>query len=271
MAVYWLSTLDPDEKGFYSVDWTDEMDAASDSISGTPTFSFIDGSVYGLQITDVAIATGNKKVNLYASNSDPDSNRTDVLANSPYLIDHKIDTTNGQELHRVLGLQVVELGNQLVIEDGTIVSGANSLVTLAEADLYHLNHGNTDWSGTDSERARKVIRAQQFYDGRYRMRLKGVKTNSDQVLTWPRDVMVDEDGYSVDADEIPQLVKDSVCEIARTLPSTQKITQSASLKRVKAGSVEVEYFSESKQREVLDLADELNRPYLRPAGTLTRA
>jgi hypothetical protein len=103
------------------------------------------------------------------------------------------------------------------------------------------------------------------------MVLKGAKADAAQTQPWPRQGMVDEDGNALATNVVPSPVKDSVCELARVLPSTQKITESADIKRVKAGSVEVEYFTSSAQREVLDLADELNEPYIRPAGRITRA
>lgn len=271
MAIYWLSTLDPDETGFFQVDWTDEMDAAGDTINGTPTFTFIDANVYGLQVSSVSIASGSKKVNCYISNSDPATNRTDVLANSPYLITHEISTAGGQTLQRVLALAVDERGGQLTVETGSGSSSSDSYISVENADLYHVNHGNSDWTGTDSEKSRALRRATQFLDARYRSRWKGTKTVAEQALTWPRDSMYDEDSNSIDSDTIPQAIKDATCELARALPYTQKIDSSKGIKRVKAGSVEVEYAIEGKDREVLDLADELVSPFLKPSGILVRA
>lgn len=261
MAIYWLSTLDPDEKGFFSVDWTDEMDASSDTVSGTPTFTFIDSSVYGLRVSGITIATGSKKVNLYIDNSDPATNRVDVLANSPYLITHAITTAAGQTLSRVVGLIVTERGGELTVEDGTVVSGADTYISLEAADLYHVNRGNTDWSGTDAERARAMRRGLQFIEGRFLGRLKGTKSTSGQAPQWPRDNMTDEDGNEVGADTIPQRVKDAQCEAARLVPYTQEVTIPSAIKSLKAGSVAVEFATASEERGILDLVDELMRPY----------
>lgn len=271
MAIYWLSTLDPDEKGYFEVDWTSEMDAATDTLSGTPTFTFIDASVYGLRITAVSILSGNKKVCCYIDNENPATNRSDVLANSPYLITHEVDTAGGQTLQRVIGLVIAERGGDLTVEDGSASATADSYISLEAADLYHVNRGNLDWVGTDSEKTRKLRRATQFLDGRYRARWKGTKATSGQALCWPRDSMTDEDGNGIDSDVIPNGIQYATCELARVLPYTQKIDQPKGLKRVKAGSVEVEYAWLGQEREILDLVDELVAPYVMASAVVMRA
>ena len=271
MAIYWLSTLDPDEKGFFQVNWTEEMDAATDTINGVPTFSFIDGSVYGLQFSGIAIASGAKKVNCYIDNSDAAANRAEVLANSPYLITHQVATAGGQTLQRVLALVVAERGGDLTVETGSASSSADSYIGLEAADLYHVNRGNADWTGTDTERSRALRRATQYIDNRYRMRWHGTKATSGQALTWPRSGMTDEDGNLISSSSLPQGLLDATCEAARGVPYTQKVSMPKGLKRVKAGSVEVEYAFESVDREILDLAAELLAPYLKSTGHLVRA
>ena len=271
MAIYWLSTIDPDEKGYFEVDWTDEMTAAGDTITGTPSFTAIDANVYGLRTSGVSVLTGSKKVGLYIDNDDPTTNRVNALANSPYLITHEIGTAAGQTLQRVVGVVVTERGSELTVEIGTPSASSDSYVTLEAADLYHANRGNTDWTGTDAEKARMLRRGTQYMDNRYLARWKGTKATSGQALQWPRDSMTDEDGNGIDSDTIPQRIKDACCEAARTVPYTQKVSNPQNLKRVKAGSVEVEYATEAPQREILDLVDELVRPFLYASGRIVRA
>lgn len=269
MAIYWLSTLDPDEKGYFEVDWTDEMDAATDTINGTPSFTFIDANVYGLRASSITIITGSKKVGLYLDNEDAATNRTDVLANSPYLITHQVTTAGGQTLQRVIGLVVAERGSDLTVTAGS--ASADSYISLEDADIYHANLGNLDWTGTDSERARMLRRGTQYLDGHYRSRWKGTKATSGQSLTWPRAGVTDEDGNGIDSDTIPQAIQDACCEAARMVPYTQKVTEPQYLKRVKAGSVEVEYATAAPQREISNLLDELVRPYVVASNRIVRA
>lgn len=94
----------------------------------------------------------------------------------------------------------------IVVEDGTVVSGANSYITAAELDTYASDRGKTI-SGTQADlliQAMDYLEAQPF---------KGIKYSRDQAVQWPRvDVVVD--NYYIDSDEIPQLLKDAQAEIA---------------------------------------------------------
>ena len=60
--------------------------------------------------------------------------------------------------------------------------------------------------------------------------------------------MTDEDGNGIDSDTIPQRILDACCEAARAVPYTQKVSSEQVLKRVKAGSVEVEYDTGKAER-----------------------
>lgn len=268
--IYWLSTLAPGEVGYYVADWTDEMAALSDTITGTPTFKWIDSdgaeqtTLNGLRFQNVAIGSAAKKVEVYIDNSDWSGNETAALAGSPYTIKHTISTTNGATLIRMLGLIVTEEGDDLV----TTVGGAtsDSYGTLAEADLYHVNRGNTDWSGTDSERARKLRRGAAALDARYRHLWKGYKASSGQALAWPRDAMTDDDGNLLSASSIPSAVKHAQFEMARAVASDMTVDAPNSIERVKAGSVEVEFAGGPRQRTILSFVDELMRPYIVAGG-----
>jgi hypothetical protein len=272
MAIYWLTVHDPDETAFFQVDWTDEMDAAGDTLkaSPAPSFTAVDANVYGLTLGSIALASGNKKVNLYVSNSDPATNRVDVLANSPYLYTHEVATNGGQTLHRVVGIVVAERGSDLTVEDGSASASADTYRSLEAADLYHVNRGNTDWSGTDAERSRKLRRGTTYMDNRYLGRWKGTKATSGQALQWPRSGVTDEDGNVISSDAIPQKILDACCEAARAVPYTQKVSAEQSIKKVKAGSVEVEYEMGTQARELVNHLDEIVRPYLQASGRVTR-
>lgn len=93
----------------------------------------------------------------------------------------------------------------IVVEDGTVVSGANSYISEAELSTYATDRGVTI-SGTASEliyQAMDYIEAQPF---------KGIKGTQAQPLQWPR-YGVYIDTYYVASDSIPQLLKDAVCEV----------------------------------------------------------
>lgn len=94
----------------------------------------------------------------------------------------------------------------IVVEDGTQVSGANSYITEAELATYASDRGVTV-AGTA---AILLIEAMDYIES---LSYKGYKLTETQALVWPRgDVYVD--GYYIDQDEIPQLLKDSQAEVA---------------------------------------------------------
>lgn len=92
----------------------------------------------------------------------------------------------------------------LTVEDGTLVAGADSYVTLAEFQSYAANRGWT-LRGTDPEdeidvrRAFDVVNRQWQYIG---------DEVGAQVGAWPRS------HPDFDANEIPQQIKDAQCEVA---------------------------------------------------------
>lgn len=122
----------------------------------------------------------------------------------------------------------------LIIEDGTIVAGAESYVTAAEATTYHSNRGNTAWTGTDAVKEAALRKAVAYLDGHYFSRWKGTLVKPlEQSLQWPRyNVNIGSDqtegsyrgetfGSFLAPDVIPQKVKDAQCELAlRALSGT---------------------------------------------------
>ena len=58
----------------------------------------------------------------------------------------------------------------LIVEDGTGLSNADSYASLAEANLYHANHGNVDWSDIDATTKEQLLRkATDYMVAQYRL------------------------------------------------------------------------------------------------------
>lgn len=107
----------------------------------------------------------------------------------------------------------------LVVEDGSVVPGANSYVDMTYADAYHLSRNNTAWaegaSSPDTDREGALIRATQWLDATYRSRFPGAKVGGrSQSLQWPRTGAVDADGNTIADDEIPTEIMQATCEAA---------------------------------------------------------
>jgi hypothetical protein len=103
----------------------------------------------------------------------------------------------------------------LIVEDGTVIEGANSYVAIADVTAYASAIGNTAWAAAaEAAQEAAILRAMRYIEGNYEHRWKGLRRNRDQALTWPRADVFDQEGYDVRADHIPQLLKDAVCEAA---------------------------------------------------------
>lgn len=101
----------------------------------------------------------------------------------------------------------------LTVETGSNVTGANSFISLDDADTYFEDRGDTTWSATgDDAKEQALVRAVDYLDS---LNWKGYRTNETQPLCWPRSGVKDRDGYSIDIDDIPQVVKDAQCEAAK--------------------------------------------------------
>ena len=94
----------------------------------------------------------------------------------------------------------------LVVEDGTLVSGADSYVTLAEFKAWADKRGVT--YGTDSAVTQQIYRAMDYIEG---LNFIGEKSDENQALQWPRDQVVI-DGYYIDSAEMPNELKVAVYE-----------------------------------------------------------
>jgi hypothetical protein len=97
----------------------------------------------------------------------------------------------------------------LIVEDGSIVAGAVSYVTLAEVRSYATARGLV-FSSTDTDAeayvrlAMDVVEAEEFV---------GDRVNGVQELSWPRSG-VSLYGFAVAESTIPAILKNAVCQLA---------------------------------------------------------
>lgn len=100
---------------------------------------------------------------------------------------------------------------ELIVEDGSCISGANSYITLEEADKYQFSRNHSEWMNLDEEQKKAaLIRGTQYVDNLFTW--KGRRKYEAQELGFPRVKLLDLDGFEVRG--IPKKVKDAVCEAA---------------------------------------------------------
>jgi len=108
----------------------------------------------------------------------------------------------------------------LTVETGTGVPGADSYISLADANTYVSNHGNSAvWSAAaDASKEQALRLATQYIDLKYGDRFKGCKTWNTQAkrqnLQWPRQGAIDNDGYEYPDDAMPACLVSAVVEAA---------------------------------------------------------
>ncbi len=146
-----------------------------------------------------------------------------------------------------------------VVEDGTGLSAANAYISASAATAYFTDRGITDWTGTDSVKEAAIIRATAAIDAMYRGRFPGWKARSrEQALEWPRTLAYDIEDNLIAGDEVPVEVEDATCEAAlRELLSPGSVLpdleRGGSVKRLKAGSVEIEYGANASPQTTFQL------------------
>jgi len=141
----------------------------------------------------------------------------------------------------------------------TIVVGTNSYVTAAECTTYAADrYGYGAWA-TETNKEEALISATQQLD--VLCDWYGTKSDTDQTLEFPRN--------SVDADPVPQAVKDAQCEIAFAIVTTGAVVTVAddALTELKAGSVTMKFKATSPNNPLInDLVTKLMTPYGRCGG-----
>ena len=151
----------------------------------------------------------------------------------------------------------------LVIEDGLVITGANSFVSLDDFQTYCDDRGMDYSAYTDDQQEAALIRSAQYLND---LRWKGVKTGRDNPMAWPRygtEVggsmwnqlefpastwvgVLDRDGFYVGTSEVPAEVVKAQCEAAFLILTGSTLEPSldrgGAVKREKVDVIETEYF-----------------------------
>jgi len=122
-----------------------------------------------------------------------------------------------------------------VVETGAIVAGANSYISDADFETYATNHGAIVLGIAAELLLNAAIYVEQ-------LPFIGDKQTKAQTMQWPR-FNVYLDGFIIDTNEIPTLLKDLQCEVALAIDGGDDplATVARAVKREKVDVIEVEY------------------------------
>jgi hypothetical protein len=137
----------------------------------------------------------------------------------------------------------------LVIEDGSIVSGADSYVTISEYTAWankRFGASRSTAPSSDGDTEALIYRATDYFESQS---FKGFIVEDGQPMQWPRSWVVI-DGYSVENSEIPKEVKTAIYELAyaQETGAGQMNQIERAKKKTKVDVIEVEYADNASSR-----------------------
>lgn len=129
----------------------------------------------------------------------------------------------------------------IVIETGTIVTGANSYATVADLVAYAEARGDTLPSGT-AAREKLLVKAMDYLN---LLSYKGNRVSATQPLDWPR-FGVEIEGWPLTSTEIPRQLVQAQCVLAieyaaQDLMPTTEANHSGAIASQSVGGVSVSY------------------------------
>ena len=156
----------------------------------------------------------------------------------------------------------------LVIEDGTGLANSESYISVADADIYHLNRGHSAWAALTTPQKEVALRkATDHLTQLYRFRWKGYRSfPSTQALDWPRQFVSLDDGLYPEYIEftgIPVELKNACCELAlRSIDEDLNPDVEREVKSESVGSISVTYMDGSAQTTEFRAVEMMLRPLL---------
>ena len=155
----------------------------------------------------------------------------------------------------------------LTVEDGTRPTGANAYASVSDADAYHLARSNAAWAAaTTGAKETAILSATLVLNG---MSWRGRKVAS-RVMAWPREDVVDGDGYAISNDVVPAAVADACAELAGAIidGADPLGVQDRTINEMSVGSVSIKYDSTSPQAPTFPAVQAMLKALLWGANTI---
>lgn len=111
-----------------------------------------------------------------------------------------------------------------IVEDGTNVADANSLTTVAFVDAYFADRGEASWApATTTAKQQALVKATDYFQGRFASALRGARQFEDQELAFPRTGVVTTDGEEIAESTVPDAIQKAIAEYALVALQNNKI------------------------------------------------
>lgn len=162
----------------------------------------------------------------------------------------------------------------LIVEDGTGKADAESYISVADADTYHANQGNTAWAAiaTSTLKEQALRRGMTYMTGEYRDRWDGRRASATQRLDWPRLMVAIRDiAGHLASDFIPPDVMYAHAELALLAadgPLAPNLERG--VLREKIGPLEFDYDPAAPQVTQYRAVDMMVKPFLAHSGNTVR-
>jgi len=171
---------------------------------------------------------------------------------------------------------------RLTVEDGTLVTDANSYLSLADAkEFLEDYYGEYDsqaaaFLGYSEERQELILRQAAYdLDRKFRKLWKGFKRTQTQSLDWPRVDVQDEDDYDIPETSIPRRLQRAQCEVAKRLAASVAIFEDRErggrIKSEKVDSIAISYFANAPSSTLFEGLESTLKGLLRRDNRVVRA
>jgi hypothetical protein len=166
----------------------------------------------------------------------------------------------------------------LIVEDGTGKPDAESYISVADADTYFANRGNTVWAALSPTQKEQALRsATDYMVQAYELRWSGSRRTLTQALAWPRYYVPRKDIVGMyapqqiyyDFDTVPVAVGHACAELAvraSATPLSPDLT--AQVKQETVGPISVTYADGARQVPEYKAVDAMLAPYLKGMGAV---
>jgi len=168
-----------------------------------------------------------------------------------------------------------------VVEDGTSKTDANAYATIAQVDQHNDDFvADTSWdAATDVAKQAAIREATIYLDSRFNTRWRGLRTDEDQSLDWPRSWIEDFDGFAIESDEMPTALIQATAELAIKVEGGEDLMADLSdpgtikRKKTKVGPIEVDttYMDGNPQFKKYRKVDALLRDLVVTLGEIRRS